>query len=106
MSKQIEFKNGQIIDVITSMKEAVIYAIDNYIDNLENITDFQQLYILYKDGSECIVTWSGIEGKFKKNGIVSMIEENDQTYVVYGNYYIDWAYGTKDENDCFIVRIK
>ena len=64
---------------------------DNYIENKDYVDDDMFLFIRYKDGSTYVMDGSGEEGKFKWNGIKTVIEDNGSTYSVYGDwdYYID-----------------
>lgn len=103
--KIITLTNGQLIQVLGSYKEALTYIMDCYIDNKDYLTDDSVLYIKYKDGSEYILTASCEEGKFKKTGIATMIEDNETCYVVYGPYEIIKMDDTvEDSESCFKVE--
>lgn len=83
--KTIELKNGQIIEEYENLKEIKHMIMDNYIHNKEFLDDDCSLYIEYKDGSSYYICGDE-DGTFKKTGIKTVIENNPETYSVYGNY--------------------
>lgn len=62
------------------------YIMDNYINNKDYMSDDMTLYIEYNDGSTYYLSNSYEDGKFKKNGIKRVIEDNGSTYSVYGDW--------------------
>ena len=103
--KEIALANGQMVQVITNAKEAIEYIIDCYIENKDYLTDDQALYIEYKDGSSYILTASWEEGKFKRTGIKTMIEDNETCYVVYGKFQtVKMDEELDDTMSCFKVE--
>ena len=101
----ITLANGQMIQILSSYKEMIAYVMDCYIDNKDFLTDDSVLYIKYKDGSEYILTDGYEEGKFKKTGIATMIEDNPVCYTVYGKYEVIKMDETEEDSDsCFKVE--
>lgn len=100
-----------IIEVMTR-KNALEY-IDEHIENIEyDMSDFA-FSILYKDGSEDSVVGNDYDGhKIKRQNIESIVIDNPETSMVFGNYEIN-EYGvvtpsfeTKiDENIEEVVKI-
>lgn len=62
------------------------YIMDNYINNKDYMSDDMTLYVEYNDGSTYYLSNNYEEGKFKKNGIKRVIEDNGSTYSVYGDW--------------------
>lgn len=77
--------NCELIIEKYTLKEIINLIIDNYINNKEYLNEEQYVSIEYKDGSSYTLYGNGEEiGKFKKNGISKVIEDNGNTYSVYG----------------------
>ncbi len=95
--KTIETKGGMIFEIWESRKE-VLHDIEMLEwDNLDCWVD-DSLYIEYKDGSYFSVTDTfGVEGKFKKTNIKTVIYGNSATTCVYGNYRIYNMDNTSEE---------
>lgn len=77
--------NCKIIIEKYILKEVINLIMDNYINNKDYLDEEQYVSIEYKDGSSYTLYGNGEEiGKFKKSGIVKVIEDNGNTYSVYG----------------------
>ena len=77
--------NCELIIEKYTLKEIIDLIMDNYINNKDYLDEEQYVSIEYKDGSSYILYGDGEKiGKFKKNGIAKVIEDNGCTYSVYG----------------------
>jgi len=104
--KSIELSNGQIVEVLKNLKDTIEFIKDCYIENKDYLDDDSSLYVEYKDGSYYYLSGACEEGKFKKTGIKTVIEDNPCTYTVYGA----WKAVKTDDNDdeencCYIIDV-
>lgn len=87
------------------MKDALEFIMDNYINNKDFLDSESRLYIEYKDGSYYYLSLGIEEGKFKKTGIKSVLEDNPGTYVVYGKWEaVKTDSSDNDENCTYIIN--
>lgn len=100
MIKQKELANGQIIEEYTSLKEIKSYIEDCYINNKDFLDDESSLYIEYKDGSTYSICVYEEEGKYKRTGIKTVIEDNPSTYAVYGDYKLVKTDSNDNDMEC------
>ncbi|MDV3427879.1 MAG: hypothetical protein LIR50_12780 [Bacillota bacterium] len=98
--KIIELVNGQIIEEYEILKEIKSMIMDNYINNKEFLNDDSSLYIKYKDGSSYYICGTQEDGIFKKTGIKTVIENNPETYGVYGKYKLTKVDNSESDNIC------
>ncbi len=95
-----------IIIVEKATRKEILALLDEYVDNLKydwfDGSD-DAFYILYKDGSEDCLTSVNYDGhKIKRTNIVSMVNSNASTYIVYGDYSIN-EYGVVSPSKCGII---
>ena len=100
--KTITTKGGQIFEIET-LKGIIPYVMDCYINNKEWLDDDFSLYIEYKDGSFYYISGAEESGKFRKNGIKTIVESNPSTFILYGDFRIynidDVEMTYSEEND-------
>lgn len=85
--KTLETKDFQIFEIFESLKEAKATINQDYIDNMDYISEDDTLFIKYKDGSYFSI-FDVVEGTYKKTGIETVIISNGSTTQIYGNYRI------------------
>ncbi len=86
-----------IIEEFENLKEAKDMINDCFINNREYFGEDDNLYILYKDGSEYVLSRHMEMGTYKKTNIKAVVIDNGYTYQVYGDYYL---------NDDAIIEVK
>ena len=103
--KSIELSNGQIVEVIKNLKDAIEFIKDCYVENKDYLDDDSSLYVESKDGSYYYLSESEEKGKFKRTGIKTVIEDNPCTYTVYGKWKaIKTDDNEDDETCCYIIE--
>ena len=103
--KSIELSNGQIVEILKNLKDAIEFMKDCYIENKEYLDDDSSLYVEYKDGSYYYLSREIEKGKFKRTGIKSVVESNSATYTVYGSWKaIKTDTDDNDEDCCYLIE--
>ena len=101
--ERIELSNGQIVEVLRNRKDAIEFIRDCYVENKDYLDDDSSLYVEYKDGSHYYLSGSCEEGKFKRTGIKTVIEDNPCTYTVYGKWVLIKTDDNEDDKNCCYV---
>lgn len=85
--KTLTTKGGQIFEIFENLSEAKRTINDDYLNNMDYISEDDTLFIKYKDGSIFSI-FDVVEGTYKKTGIETVILSNGSTTQIYGNYRI------------------